>query len=71
MSCAQCGGGSYNGPQVHSFETAAREVSLSTDFLRKEVAAGRLGYKKIGRRVLIPHAELMQWFESYDSGPVP
>lgn len=69
--CPHCGSGTYSGPAIHSYETAAREVSLSPDFLKKEVAAGRLGFKKIGRRTLIPHTELMSWFNSYDSGPMP
>lgn len=67
MSCTHCGGASK--PSVHSYETAAREVSLSPEFLAKEVRAGRLGCTKVGRRTLIEHTELMRWFHSYRTGP--
>ena len=46
-------------PQLaYSFAEAARLSSLSVRSLRYLVKHGKLGYAKVGRRILIPHAEL-------------
>lgn len=56
-------------PIAYSYDEAAKAVSVSSDYLRRECAAGRLGYRKIGRRVTIPHDELLRWYNAHDSGP--
>lgn len=58
-------------PIAYSFETAAQAVSMSSSYIQKEIAAGRLGFTRIGRRVTIPHAELVRWYESIPTGPRP
>lgn len=56
-------------PISYGFEDAAKAVGVSADHIKRECAAGRLGYRKVGRRTLIPHTELLRWFNSHDSGP--
>src|SRR5262245_16313311 len=43
---------------AYSLAEAAQAVGLSTRSLRYLIKTGRLGYAKVGRRVLVPHAEL-------------
>jgi len=43
---------------AYSLAEAAQASSLSVRSLRYLIQTGRLGYAKVGRRVLIPHTEL-------------
>lgn len=43
---------------AYSLVEAAQAVGLSVRSLRYLIKTGRLGFAKVGRRVLIPHAEL-------------
>ena len=45
-------------PLAYPLTEAARLSSLSVRSLRYLLKRGKLGYCRIGRRVLIPHAEL-------------
>jgi excisionase family DNA binding protein len=43
---------------AYSLAEAAEALSLSPRSVRYLLQTGRLGYARVGRRVLIPHAEL-------------
>jgi excisionase family DNA binding protein len=43
---------------AYSLTEAAQALSLSVRSLRYLIQTGKLGYARLGRRVLIPHAEL-------------
>ncbi len=43
---------------AYSLTAAAQASSLSVRSLRYLIRTGRLGYTRVGRRILIPHAEL-------------
>jgi excisionase family DNA binding protein len=43
---------------AYSLKEAAEAVGLSVRSLRYLVAAGKVGFCRVGRRVLIPHVEL-------------
>jgi excisionase family DNA binding protein len=43
---------------AYSLTEAAQALSLSVRLLRYLMQTGKVGFSKIGRRVLIPHAEL-------------
>ena len=43
---------------AYSLAEAAQQASLSVRSLRYLMASGKLGYVRVGRRILIPHAEL-------------
>jgi excisionase family DNA binding protein len=43
---------------AYSLSEAAQQASLSVRSLRYLMATGKLGYVRVGRRILIPHAEL-------------
>ncbi|CDZ92341.1 MULTISPECIES: excisionase family DNA-binding protein [Rhodococcus] len=71
--CPNCGTvvpSVYTGPQIHSYETAAKFTSLSIDYIRKAVSSGELLCRRVGRRVTIHHDDLMEWYFRHPSEPV-
>jgi excisionase family DNA binding protein len=45
-------------PLAYRLSEAAQQANLSVRSLRYLIATGRLGYVRVGRRVLIRHADL-------------
>jgi excisionase family DNA binding protein len=52
-----------NIPLAHNLEDSARLLAVSVSFLRLEMTRGRLRAAKLGRRILIPHDELVRYLE--------
>lgn len=50
-------------PIAYTYETAAKAVGVSADFIRREKAAGRLAHRMVGRRVTIPAEALQAWYD--------
>jgi excisionase family DNA binding protein len=51
-------------PLLHSKRQAARIIGISERTLHSLIAARQLGRVRVGRRVLIPHAELVRFCEN-------
>ena len=51
-------------PLAYQLETAARATDCSTKHLRREISAGRLAARKMGRRFIIERAALENWIAS-------
>jgi excisionase family DNA binding protein len=49
--------------QLHGFEEASRRLDIRVPTLRKWVAVGKIAHVRLGRRVLIPEAELVRLIE--------
>jgi excisionase family DNA binding protein len=42
-------------------EEAAGHLKLSKSYIKKEIAAGRLPHRRVGRRILINRAQIDVW----------
>ncbi|MBM4575651.1 hypothetical protein GS415_04865 [Rhodococcus hoagii] len=51
-------------PIAYSLKQAAQVVPFGEEYLAREIRDGNLGAVKIGRRVTIPHKNLVAWYES-------
>ena len=49
---------------AYSVKEAAEALSISVSKLKEEMYQGRLQYKKMGRRVVIPRWALERWVET-------
>lgn len=56
-------------PLAMTIQEAAAYVGMSVSFLRNEMYANRLPYKKIGKRISVPREDLEAWYNSLKSGP--
>jgi excisionase family DNA binding protein len=52
-------------PLAYQLETAARVTDCSTKHLRREISAGRLAARKMGRRFIIERAALESWIAGF------
>ena len=50
-------------PLAYSIENAAATVGLSRTSIKQEIAAGRLRARKMGRRTLVRHIDLLRWLD--------
>lgn len=50
-------------------QDAAAQIGMSVDYVRALCRNGELGFKKLGTRTIIPREELLDWFNSQNSGP--
>ncbi len=51
---------------AYGIKDAALNVGVSPSFIRKEIEAGHLRPTRLGRRVLIKHADLIEWVNRND-----
>jgi len=56
--------------QVLSVEEFCRQYGIGKDRAFKEIRAGRLRAKKMGRRTLIPVTDAARWLEALPDRPV-
>lgn len=55
------------GPLARSVQEAAYEVGISRSMLYREISAGRLRSRKVGRRTIVLDADLTEWLEALPS----
>jgi excisionase family DNA binding protein len=58
MANTTAGSPAHEKPLAHSPRDAATQLGISTRSIFYLMKSGKLGYSRIGRRILIPHAEL-------------
>lgn len=52
---------------AHGIREAAEIVGVSPSFIRKQISAGVLRRTRLGRRVLIKDADLVEWLNRDDN----
>ncbi len=50
-------------PLAYSVEDAAKQLSVSSQSVRRLIDRGELKARRVGRRVIVPKNELERWLE--------